>query len=149
MSFDEEWLSARQQAAADVSMRLNGVDDGNGGRGGPGTRLHVDADVLDGRAKAADKVLRSFVEADDKAAKETGQVGAGLKGFRSAGAFGTFQKRWESQMRYVRGLLSEQVAGALRGAASDFRTEEAARAAAVKRVGAGSGDASSKSSAEG
>lgn len=143
MSFDDEWASARAQAAEAVAMRLNGVDDGNGGRGGPGTRLHVDAKVLEGRAKAADRTLEHFVRADNAVAKETAHVGGSLKGFKSAAAFASFQERWESQMAYVRGVLSEKVAGALRVAASEFKAEERRQALAVKQLDKGtSGDAS-------
>ncbi|HET6360230.1 hypothetical protein [Streptomyces sp.] len=149
MSFEEEWAAASVQANASVSMRLNQVDDGNGGRGGPGTRLHVDSDVLEGRASAADKVLRSFVAADDKATKETKEVGGSLKGFKSAEAFGVFQTRWESQMSYVRGLIHEKVAGALRGAAVDFRTEEKERALKMKGIRDGKGDKPAEPSVKG
>ncbi|MFE7773189.1 hypothetical protein ACFU5O_04670 [Streptomyces sp. NPDC057445] len=149
MSFENEWAAARSEAAANVSMRLNSVDDGNGGRGGPGTQLHVDADVLEGRAGAADKVLTSFMQADDGAMKETKLVGGSLKGFKSAEAFETFHQRWESQMLYMRGLLSEKVAGALRGAAADFRAEEAERTARMKGIRDGKGDEPSKPTVKG
>ncbi|MFJ8658631.1 hypothetical protein [Streptomyces sp. NPDC093795] len=149
MSFDQEWASARSQAVETVSMRLNTVDDGNGGRGGPGTRLHVDAKVLDGRARAAETILENFVHADDAAAKETSQVGGSLKGFKSAAGFKVFQTRWDSQTAYVRGLLSDKVVGALRGAASDFRDEERRRALAMKGMDDGKNGESSESNAKG
>lgn len=107
-------------------MRLNGIPPEDGPTG---KKLHVDSSELRGRAGKADIVRTDFAKADNDATKETGQIQAGLKGFRSGPAFKTFSTRWESQMKYVDGLLLNGVAGKLRESAAEFdareRTEKA------------------------
>lgn len=129
VTFDEEWAAARSAAVEqqETRMRLNQAP-ANGG-GGSGKRLHVDSAELRGRAGKADTVRTDFVKTDNAARKETGEVGAGLKGFRSAPAFKTFSTCWDKQMKYVEGLLQNAVAGGLRESAAEFdareRTEKA------------------------
>jgi hypothetical protein len=133
MSFEAEWAAARSEASANVSMRLNGVDDGNGGRGLPGQKLHVDARELRSRAGKADIVRDDFMKVDDAALTETEQVAASLPGLKSASAFGVFTKRWKTQMTYVEGLLKSDVAGALRASANDFDAREKAETDKYKK----------------
>ncbi|MGW6457713.1 hypothetical protein ACWF94_17665 [Streptomyces sp. NPDC055078] len=142
MTFDEEWAAARSAAVEQQAtrMRLNQLPAEGGG--GTGKRLHVDSSELRGRAGKADIVRTDFVKADNAASKETGDVGGGLKGFRSAPAFKTFSTRWESQMKYVEGLLQNAVAGGLREAAAEFDARERAE---KDRHGKG-GDKSGKGS---
>ncbi|MFI8517270.1 hypothetical protein ACIGEZ_05505 [Streptomyces sp. NPDC085481] len=146
MSFDEEWASARATAVLhqESAMRLNQLPaDGGGGGGsgaGSGKKLHVDSGELRGRAGKADTVRTDFAKADDAAAKETGDVAAGLKGFRSAPAFKTFTTRWSAQMKYVDGLLANGVAGALRESAAEFDARERTEKA---RHGKGAGNTGS------
>jgi len=63
--------------------------------------------------------------------KETEQVAAGLKGFKSAGAFATFKERWEEQMKYLQGLLDNGVARPLRSAANELQREDSDRAKVI------------------
>lgn len=123
MPFDEEWATARADASATVSMRLNQLPPESGG-GSPKETLKVSSSVLLGRANKAETVRKNFADADDNVMKETGDVKSGLKGFQSAEAFTTFQTRWRSQMTYLDGLLSVGVAGNLRSAGNDFAARE-------------------------
>jgi hypothetical protein len=106
-------------------MQLNGAHTSSNGK----KRLVVTSSVLDERAKKADEVRKDFAAADDDAMKQTGEVGNSLKGFRSASAFTAFTSRWQSQMKYVEGLLEKDVAGALRASAQDYRAREQKEAA--------------------
>ncbi|MFF9034648.1 hypothetical protein ACF090_04150 [Streptomyces sp. NPDC014892] len=144
MSFEEEWARARadsvkQQAS---SMRLNELPAEMGGGGGK--TLHVDGGELRGRARKADLVREDFVKADNETMKETEQVGASLKGFKSGPAMDVFLKRWSSQMKYVENLLKNDVAGTLRLSASAFETREHAEADRHRKGGKGSGGAGKK-----
>ncbi|MEU9013116.1 hypothetical protein AB0D12_25820 [Streptomyces sp. NPDC048479] len=80
--------------------------------------------VLMGRADKADTARGDFVDADNKAMTETGQVGASLRGFKSGPAFAPFLTRWKKQVSYVEGLLKNDVAGALRASAADFEVRD-------------------------
>lgn len=126
-SFDELWGQARTKAVARQrsSMQLNGAPTKSGGE----KRLVVTSSVLEERAKKADEVRKDFAAADDDAMQQTGEVGDSLKGFKSASAFATFTSRWQSQMKYVEGLLEKDVAGALRASAQDYRAREQKEAA--------------------
>ncbi|MDG5808371.1 hypothetical protein P9869_38140 [Streptomyces ossamyceticus] len=144
MSFEEEWARARdhsikQQAS---SMRLNELPAEMGG--GSGDTLHVDGNELRGRARKADIVRGDFVKADNETMKETEQVGASLKGFKSGPAVEVFLKRWRSQMTYVENLLKNDVAGTLRISASEFETREHAEADRHRKGGKDSGGSSKK-----
>lgn len=123
MSFEADWASARSDATANVSMRLNATDDGSGGRG-PGRGLKVTSSVLNDRAQKADTVRDDFTKADDAVMKETTQVGPSLKGFECSSAFSTFTARWRGQMKYVETLLKDDVSAALRLSAQSFMERE-------------------------
>ncbi|MFF1959194.1 hypothetical protein ACFVWX_19665 [Streptomyces sp. NPDC058220] len=143
MTFDEEWASVRSAAVEqqETRMRLNQLP-ADGGGGGSGKRLHVDSAELRGRAGKADTVRTDFIKTDNAARKETGEVGAGLKGFHSAPAFKTFSTRWDAQMKYVEGLLQNAVAGGLRESAAEFdareRTEKDRHSRGGDKAGSGS-----------
>ncbi|MFG2585581.1 type VII secretion target [Streptomyces malaysiensis] len=126
MSFEDEWAGIKAEAAKqqESHMRLNQLDDGNGGRGIPQKKLKVTASVLRNKAGKVDHVSTGFAKADNETMTETGQVKASLKGFDSAAAFATFQERWRSQMRYAQGLLSQGLAGPLRDAATHFEVTD-------------------------
>lgn len=124
MSFDKEWAAARAQASQNIAMQLNSAVDGNGGRSAAEERLKVSSHTLRDRAGKSDTVRTNFSEADDEAARETGQIRDGLKGFKSAEALDVFQKRWRTQMAYMSDLLESGVAGNLRAAANDFAERE-------------------------
>ncbi|MFD4814509.1 hypothetical protein [Streptomyces sp. NPDC058418] len=142
MTFDEEWASVRSAAVEqqETRMRLNQLPADGGG--GSGKRLHVDSAELRGRAGKADTVRTDFIKTDNAARKETGEVGAGLKGFHSAPAFKTFSTRWDAQMKYVEGLLQNAVAGGLRESAAEFdareRTEKDRHSRGGDKAGSGS-----------
>lgn len=136
MSFDDEWAGLRADAAKrqEAGTRLNSYPADASGRGGPsGPQLKVTSSVLEDRAGKAETVHTDFTSADDETMKETEQVGASLKGFKSGPAFGTFQARWRSEMRYVSGLLQKDVAGDLRAAAADFEVRDKKEADRYKR----------------
>ncbi|WP_410537238.1 type VII secretion target [Streptomyces sp. KL2] len=128
MSFDEEWaqLVAKATREREVRTRLNG-DSGGGG----GEKLRVTPSELTERAGKADTVRGDLGKADDATMRETAQVAAGLTGFKSAEAFATFTERWEEQMKYLQGLLSDGVAKPLRTAANDFQREDEHRAKVI------------------
>lgn len=125
MSFDEEWsrLVARATREREVRTRLDGHGGGGGG-GDSGKKLHVTPAELTKRAGRTDTIRGDFAKADNAAMRETGQVAAGLKGFRSAGAFATFQERWEAQVKHLQGLLEDGVAKPLRAAAGELQRED-------------------------
>jgi len=129
VSFDEEWaqLVARATQERRTCMRLNG----NGGDGGSGKKLRVTPGELTKRAGRAEAIRGDLHKADDAALKETEQVAAGLKGFKSAGAFAVFKERWEGQMKYLQGLLENGVAKPLRSAASELQREDSDRAKVI------------------
>jgi uncharacterized protein YukE len=131
VSFDEEWaqLVAKATSEREVRMRLNG--DNGGGKGGGGRKLQVTPGELTKRAGRTDTVRGDLGKADDAAMRATKQVAAGLKGFKSAGAFATFQERWEEQMKYLQGLLNDGVAKPLRSAASELQREDSDRAKVI------------------
>ncbi|MFD5033793.1 hypothetical protein ACFVWX_21095 [Streptomyces sp. NPDC058220] len=141
MSFEEEWAAVRADAVKqqDTRMQLNSHPAGDGPRGG-GKKLHVTSSELQGRADKADTVRSDFTDADNATMKETEQVGASLKGFKSGPAFTVFQARWRKQMSYVEGLLTKDVAGALRASAVDFEVREKAEADRHKGKGQGKGE---------
>ncbi|MFH9009746.1 hypothetical protein ACH4C6_00075 [Streptomyces sp. NPDC017943] len=136
MSFDEMWGQARNTAAArqQSSMQLNQLP-AAGGSAQP--HLHVDASVLEGRAKNAETVRKNLMDADDKAMSATS--GISLKGFKSDSALAVFQKRWRSQMQHLENLLEKGVKGNLQASAAEFKAEEAKRLSDVKRTGNGGG----------
>jgi hypothetical protein len=123
MSFDEMWGQARSSAAArqHSSMRLNQLP---ADRGPTGEKLVADAGFLRSRAKKADTVRDDFSKVDDDAMKETKQVGDSLKGFKSGSAFSTFLARWGDQMKYVEGLLANDIVVALQSSANDYAARE-------------------------
>lgn len=127
MSFDEEWAQVRAEAVQRQSThtRLNQLPaSGSGGNASPGKALHVTPHILKERAGKVAAVRGNFAKADDTAMKETGQVKASLKGFKSADAFSVFQKRWRAQMSYMHAQLEKGVAGALRKAATKLTEED-------------------------
>ena len=129
VSFDEEWaqLVAKATQERGTRMRLNGHDGG----GGSGKKLHVTPDELTKRAGKTDAIRGNLGKADNTVLKETEQVAAGLKGFKSAGAFATFKERWEEQMKYLQGLLDNGVARPLRSAANELQREDSDRAKVI------------------
>ncbi|PJE95555.1 hypothetical protein CUT44_22570 [Streptomyces carminius] len=132
MSFDEEWaqLVAKATREQETRMRLNG-DNGGGKGGGGGKKLQVTPSELTKRAGRTDTVRGDLGKADDATMRETKQVAAGLKGFKSAGAFAIFQERWEEQMKYLQGLLNDGVAKPLRSAANELQREDGDRAKVI------------------
>ncbi|MFD5385949.1 type VII secretion target [Streptomyces sp. NPDC127074] len=126
MAFEDEWADIKAEAAKqqESHVRLNQLDDGNGGRGIPQKKLKVTASVLRNKAGKVDHVSTGFAKADNETMTETGQVKASLKGFDCAAAFATFQERWGAQMRYAQGLLSQGLAGPLRDAATHFEVTD-------------------------
>ncbi|MCI0385896.1 type VII secretion target [Streptomyces sp. CNQ085] len=132
VSFDEEWAqlvakATREQAAR---TRLNTLDGGGGG-GGANKTLHVTPGELIKRAGRTDTIRGDFADADNAVIKQTGEVPAGLTGFRSATAFTTFRERWEEQMKYLQGLLENGVAKPLRAAAGELQQEDGERAKVI------------------
>lgn len=128
------WGQARSDALArqQSSMQLNQLPT-EGGSAQP--HLHVDASVLEERAKNAETVRKNFMDADNKALSAT--KGINLKGFKSDSGVAVFRKRWRAQMWYLEGLLEQGVEGNLQAAAAEFRAEEAKRLSNVKRAGNG------------
>lgn len=128
MSFDEEWarLVAKATREREVRTRLNTLDGDEGG--GTAKLLHVTPGELTKRAGRTDTLRGDFAEADDAVIKETKEAAAGLKGFKSAAAFATFQKRWEEQMKHLQSLLDDGVAKPLRAAAGALQQEDSDRA---------------------
>lgn len=124
MSFEQEWAALQAEAKQSVGMRLNeaGGDKGSGPSSAKG--LKVSGSTLRGKARSAEEVATSVGKVDDEAVKETGQVKAGLGGFRSAAAFEDFQERWRDQTRYLEGLLNQTLATALRNAAAKFEEDD-------------------------
>ncbi len=131
MSFDEEWaqLVAKATRERDTRMRLNGHDGGGGG--GSGKTLHVTPSELTKRAGRTDTIRGNLTKADNATLEKTEQVAKGLKGFKSAGAFATFQERWERQMKYLQSLLDNGVAKPLRSAAGDLKREDGDQAKVI------------------
>ncbi|GHA13946.1 hypothetical protein ACFOOM_32885 [Streptomyces echinoruber] len=125
MSFDELWGQARSNAVArqHSNMRLNQLPADVGGSA-PGKKLVADSGFLMNRATKADTVRDDFVKVDDSATKETSQVGASLKGFKSGPAFSTFLTRWREQVKYVENLLKNDIAGTLRSSANEYAARE-------------------------
>jgi len=134
MSFEEEWAQLVAQAARERDARTQLNTAGGDKGGGSGEKLSVTPEVLTKRASKADTVRSNFAAADNAAMKETKEVAGGLKGFKSATAFGTFQDRWEDQMKYVEGLLATGVSKALRTAAAELRREDADQASKIKSI---------------
>ncbi|MGW6897012.1 MULTISPECIES: hypothetical protein [unclassified Streptomyces] len=135
MSFDEEWAELRAEAAAKqtAAMQLNSFQAGEGPSGAK-EKVKITGAELRRRAGKADIVRGDFRDADNKTMTETGQVGPSLKGFASRSAFEVFVKRWNAQMKYVEGLLQQDVAGALRATADDFSAQDQAQADRHKRA---------------
>ncbi|WP_030381295.1 MULTISPECIES: hypothetical protein [unclassified Streptomyces] len=125
MSFDEMWGQARSSAAArqHSSMQLNQLPSDPGGST-PGKKLVADSGFLRNRAKNAGTVRDDFAKVDNDAMKQTDQVGGSLKGFKSGPAFSTFLTRWRSQMKYVEGLLANDITVALHSSANDYAARE-------------------------
>ncbi|MET7637144.1 type VII secretion target [Streptomyces sp. NPDC005438] len=126
MSFEQEWAALKAQhsqpSEGGVATRLNSLESAGS------AKLKVTSSVLRSKASKADGVARDFAKADNDTLKETRQVKSGLKGFRSAAAFDDFEDRWTSQMNYVKGLLTNGVADALRRAAETFHAQDKHRA---------------------
>lgn len=135
MNFDKEWASIKEgvHERQDTHMQLAGS--GGSSANGPG-RLHVTAKLLRDRADDAGRVAKGFGKADNAAIKETGEVKSGLSGFKSAAAFATFEDRWEGQVRYVKSLMGEGLASALRATASAFDTTDLKEKKDMDRAGA-------------
>jgi hypothetical protein len=125
MSFDEMWGQARSSAAArqHSSMQLNQLP-GDPGGGDSAENLVADSGFLRGRAKNAGTVRDDFSKVDDAAMKDTDRVGGSLKGFKSGPAFSTFMTRWRGQMKYVEGLLANDITSALQSSANDYAARE-------------------------
>ncbi len=113
--------AAKQQ---DEALHLDSYD----GSGPSGPKLHVTAGVLNDRADKTDKVASDFHSACESPMKSTGDVAKGLKGFRSASAFATFEERWRSEAHYVENQLLAKFAQDLRDAATAFTTHDTATA---------------------
>ncbi|GAA2410295.1 hypothetical protein GCM10010420_43830 [Streptomyces glaucosporus] len=128
MSFDEEWaqLVAKATQERETRMSLNGH-----GGGGSGKKLRVTPGELTERAGRTDAIRGDFAKADNAAMKETEQIADGLKGFKSAAAFATFQERWREQMKYLQNLLDNGVAKPLRSAASELQREDSDQAKVI------------------
>ena len=124
MSFDEMWGKARSDAAArqHSSMQLNQLPADRGSTSGK--KLVADSGFLRRRATNTDSVRDDFVKADNSTTKETEQVGASLKGFKSGPEFSTFMTRWRGQMKYVENLLKNDIAGTLRTSADEYALRE-------------------------
>ncbi len=112
--------SAKQQ---DQSLRLDSYDGGRGG-GPEGPALHVDASLLKGRADDTDAVAKDFQRVCDAPLKSTKEVPKGLKGFRCAGAFATFEARWQAETSYVEVSLLAKFAEDLRDGAKAFTAQD-------------------------
>ncbi|MFE5088873.1 hypothetical protein ACFRCI_00380 [Streptomyces sp. NPDC056638] len=135
MSFDEEWAELRAEAAArqQTAMQLNSLPPGVGPSAAK-EKVKITGSELRRRAGKADIVRGDFRDADNKTMTETKQVGPSLKGFASRSAFEVFVTRWNAQMKYVDGLLEQDVSGALRATADDFAAEDQAQADRHKRA---------------
>ncbi|SFL72433.1 MULTISPECIES: WXG100 family type VII secretion target [Streptomyces] len=132
MSFDEEWdqLVAKATREQATRTRLNTLDGDEGG-GGTTKLLHVTPNELTKRAGRTDTIRGNFADADNAVIEKTKEVPGGLKGFKSATAFTTFQERWEEQMKYLQGLLDSGVAKPLRAAAGELQQEDGDRAKVI------------------
>lgn len=120
MSFKDEWaeLVAKHQKSSESNhTQLNQL----AASGGDGEkRLQVNTEVLREKASKADDVAADFMKADNKTLADTSKIKNGLTGFKSAGAFEDFEDRWKAQMKHLREMLHEKVAGALRESATQF-----------------------------
>ncbi|NUK21502.1 hypothetical protein HRW14_03105 [Streptomyces lunaelactis] len=102
----DEWEQLKADAAGQQStqMRLNQLDDGNGGRGGPGTGGEADLKVNQkSLAAIGDEAHKLFVrlETDGKHAKSSSEKAAtGLKAdFEVGGALAHVAEHWDAQVR--------------------------------------------------
>ncbi|MGW1492165.1 hypothetical protein [Streptomyces sp. NPDC002402] len=108
MAWDEwEQLKAKAAAQGSALMQLNQLDDGNGGRGGPGTgqqdaTLQVNQKSL---AAIGDEAFKLFgrLERDAKHAKAASSSAAGSmrEDFSIGAALAHVVEKWDSQSRSV------------------------------------------------
>ncbi|MEU9014139.1 hypothetical protein AB0D12_31100 [Streptomyces sp. NPDC048479] len=97
MSFDEEWASARADAPASVSMRLNQVDPGGGPT--PEGDLRVDQGDLAAIGDEAFKLYQRLDMDGDHAKGSSSEAAASLKpDFALGAALSTVTDKWGDQV---------------------------------------------------
>lgn len=134
MSFQDEWNELKSGAKNQDSTRMQ-LNQNEQGTYRPGREnLAISASMLRKKAHDAETVAGQFMRADNKTMTETGQVRASLSGFECASAFDIFEERWADQMKYVKGLLGDGVAGSLRAAASLFKNQDLGTRADLDRI---------------
>ncbi|WP_329457634.1 hypothetical protein [Streptomyces sp. NBC_01497] len=127
MSFDEEWASARGQAAQNVSMRLNHLAPEPGGSGGPSAKdLQVNQDHLGALGSAAYS-LQDTLTADGNIAEASTQTAAQMltvSSFLTGGALQTVHDTWKSQVSALLGACA-LISNHLDYSAASHQKEEA------------------------
>ncbi|GAA3759912.1 hypothetical protein [Streptomyces tremellae] len=127
MSFDEEWASAREQAARNVGMELNHMAPEPSGPGGPlGKDLQVNQDHLGALGNAAYH-LHDRLSADGRIADESTQTAAtAMSGsnYRTGVALQGVHDTWKSQVGTLLGACA-LISNHLDYSASSHAKEEA------------------------
>jgi hypothetical protein len=100
LSFDNEWASVRGDAAQNVSMQLNHVDDAGGGSGSSAADLSVNEDHLGAIGSAAYDLHTRLTGDGNTAEASTSDAATMMKmyGFRTGGALTTVHDNWKSQV---------------------------------------------------
>ncbi|MBP0458601.1 MULTISPECIES: hypothetical protein [Streptomyces] len=127
MSFEDEWASARGQAAQNVSMKLNHLAPEPGGSGGPSAKdLQVNQDHLGALGSAAYH-LHDTLTTDGRLAEESTQTAASMltvSSFRTGRALQTVHDNWKSQVDTLLGACA-LISNHLDYSASSHAKEEA------------------------
>lgn len=102
----DEWLQLKAEAAAGQSaqMQLSGVDDGTGGRGGPGggDRLkHADKPWNDA-ATTAQSLATSMASAKTELSAGNGGATKGAEGFASVAVLKDVLASWDKRLESAR-----------------------------------------------
>ncbi|WP_335941309.1 hypothetical protein [Streptomyces sp. PTD5-9] len=102
MAFDEEWATLRAESTQRVNTRLNGVDDGNGGRSGTGKAdLAVNQDNLGSIGHEAYGLHTRLSKDGDHARPSTFEASLALNNgnFSSGAALLKVHDRWNTHLR--------------------------------------------------
>ncbi|MFE7755497.1 hypothetical protein [Streptomyces sp. NPDC057429] len=102
MTFDAEWAALRAESTQRVDMRLNGVDDGNGGHGAPSSPdLAVNQDNLGAIGHDAYGLRTRLSKDGDHARPTTFDAAIALTNgnFSSGSALLKVHDRWNTHMK--------------------------------------------------